>query len=201
LPFLEQQGLYDKWNRNAAMANVMTGNDGCCPPTASTGTLAGDAVASGNATIAATPVRVFLCPADNGDPFLEAGSQYYSIATGTSLRGAKTNYDFVAKAEYVCNEWRRDAPGVRRMFGENSDTRIAQVTDGTSNTIMIAESTLQVYNGRCNPWAYRGWVQVGVDPGVRAINSWDYPTSPPPPPVYGRLGSWAWMGSLHPAGA
>src|SRR5262249_46006598 len=138
------------------------------------------------------------CPSDNGDPLLGT-DQYYGIKAGSPLRGAKTNYDFCVLANYDCNYWKRQPSNTRRMFGENSNTRMADVTDGTSNTIMLAESSFDVYNGRCNPWAYRGWVQVGVDPGVSVINNWSYPSLLMPRP--GQLGSWARMGSLHPGGA
>lgn len=92
------------------------------------------------------------------------------------------------------------------MFGENSDTKIAQVTDGLSHTIAFGETTFDNANGRCPPWAYRGWVQVGVDP-AQGINVWMSPwTHPPNPdpnrrrPRSGRVGSWSWPGSMHPGG-
>src|SRR5262249_28980450 len=160
-------------------------------------TLAGDAVASGNAAVEATPLAVFRCPSDPGDPLLPTGF-YYSIKDGAPYHGVKTNYDFCVSSNYTCNAWRLlESPTTRRMFGENSSTRVADVTDGLSHTIMLAEATLEVYNGRCTPWGYRGWVQVGVNPG-NGINIWAYGTVPP---VYGRLGSWSYMGSLHPNGA
>jgi len=199
LPYIGEQGLYMKWDQSQAMSTEVVGNDGCCPPTATIGTLQGNPATNGNGAIAATALAVFRCPSDTGDPYLLAGDAFYGVAAG--LRGAKTNFDFVVRAEYTCNQWKRDTGSVRRMFGHNSDCRMKQITDGTSNTFMIAESTFEVYNGRCNPWAYRGWVQVGIDPGARQINDWQYTSMPPPPWIPGRLGSWAWMGSLHPGGA
>jgi prepilin-type processing-associated H-X9-DG protein len=96
------------------------------------------------------------------------------------------------------------------MFGENSTTRIADVADGTSNTIAMGETTLNVANGTCPAWAYRGWVQVGVDPGPTAqpsgINVWASNWTNPPDktraqvPTFGKVGSWSWPGSWHPGG-
>jgi prepilin-type N-terminal cleavage/methylation domain-containing protein/prepilin-type processing-associated H-X9-DG protein len=199
LPYLEQKALYDSWNPSACMSNCMEGNSGCCPPVASTGTLQGDAVASGNAVVASTQLTIFRCPSDNGDPWLPAGSSVYGIKAGTSYRGAKTNYDFSAYANYDCNFWSRQNPAQRRMFGENSTTRFVDVADGTSNTIMMAEQTLDIWNGRCSAWAYRGWVMVGIDAGSNGINKWTYPSSLTQP-RRGQLGSWSYAGSLHPGG-
>ena len=76
---------------------------------------------------------------------------------------------------------------------------IVGIADGTSNTVALCESTRDVYNGRCTPWAYRGWVQVGNDIGsASGINNWIYPTAGQASYKVGRVGSWAWPGSLHP---
>jgi prepilin-type N-terminal cleavage/methylation domain-containing protein/prepilin-type processing-associated H-X9-DG protein len=199
LPYIEQGNL--RVDKTQAICNVMEGNTGCCPPVKSAGVLAGDAVASGNGAIAATPLEIFRCGSDAGEPLLDTG-QYYGIKSGSSLRGVKTNYDFCVLANYDCNQWKRQAANSKRMFGENSDCRMSMIQDGTSNTIMLAETTLEVYNGRTPGWAYRGWVQVGVDPGLAPINDWSYTSSTGViAPVRGRLGSWARMGSLHPGGA
>ncbi len=201
LPFLEQDALYRRYDPTQCASNCMEGNSACCGPCKSDGLpgvrLAGDAVASGNAAVEVTNLAVFRCPSDPGDPLLPNGF-YYSIKDGAPYHGVKTNYDFCTSSNYTCNAWSKvEDPRTRRMFGENSNTRVAMVTDGLSRTIMLAEGTLEVYNGRCTPWGYRGWVQVGINPG-EGINRWDYGTVPP---VYGRLGSWSYMGSLHPGGA
>jgi hypothetical protein len=75
------------------------------------------------------------------------------------------------------------------------------VLDGTSNTVAVSECTLDVLNGRRAAWAYRNWVQVGVDIGNGAgINIWDRPAGTGTNYKYGRLGDWFWVGSLHPHG-
>jgi prepilin-type N-terminal cleavage/methylation domain-containing protein/prepilin-type processing-associated H-X9-DG protein len=197
LPYIEQQTLWNEVNQTQCMANAMQGNPNCCGPNASLGKRAGDAVASLNYRVATTVLSILHCPADSGQ-MLQGTSEEYGIKTGTSWQGVKTNYDFaVANNTYVCNAWKNTAVNQRLMFGENSTTRVASVIDGLSNTIAMAETTYDVYNGTCPAWAYRGWVQTGIDPSA-GINDWTYPTAPT---VYGRLGSWGRMGSLHTGGA
>lgn len=202
LPYLEQRPLYERYNHRASAANITVGNDGCCGPTAMVGALAGDVIASGNATVVSQRLKVFTCPSDAGDPWLAPGN-YYGIASNTALKGAKTNYDFCAYKNYDCDNWIRQTATQRRMFGEHSTTRMGDVTDGTSTTAAIVESTFDVYNGRCSAWGYRGWVMTGNDIGsTRGINNWTYTPTPNPPinPKAGRLGSWGDPGSLHPGG-
>jgi hypothetical protein len=90
------------------------------------------------------------------------------------------------------------------MFGENSDTSTASVTDGTSNTVAIGETCHWVANGSCPAWGFRGWVMTGVDVGV-GINVFDIPATytwvNPKEPILGRLRDWGMVGSAHPGGA
>jgi len=96
------------------------------------------------------------------------------------------------------------------MFGENSTTKPTDVTDGLSNTFMIGETTVWHVNGAAFAWAYRGWVNVGIDAGTSdpGINLWHLPNvhptwqNPPYIPVTGRIRTWwAAAGSLHTGGA
>jgi prepilin-type N-terminal cleavage/methylation domain-containing protein/prepilin-type processing-associated H-X9-DG protein len=199
LPYLEQDNLYRQYNPAAATSNCRTGNDGCCPPTAATSPMLGDALTSGNAKVSATLVQSFICPSDPGNPWIPDGSPDYSVAVGSGLQGAKTDYDFSSyTGNYKCNSWSVQASNTRRMFGENSTTRATDVTDGLSNTAMVCEGLFTVYNGRCSTWAYRGWVMTGIDL-ANGINRWTYPTTPPVTEI-GQLGSWGWPGSRHIGG-
>jgi hypothetical protein len=165
----------------------------------------GDAVTSGNGKLFTTKLPVFLCPSDPTDPFEPDDSQFYSIKVGSGLKGARINYDFSTNCSVTCNFWKSLTSDVRNMFGENSDTRISNVADGMSNTIMLGETTRDVVNGNGNTWGYRGWVMNGVDASCtqqngHGINVWDRgPTRPQRIP--GQLGSWSWVGSNHPRGA
>ncbi len=209
LPYLEQQAVYDKLDFRQCFTN-WAGN---C-----TGTLVGDAATNGNAAASELELDAFLCPSDptgNRDEQTLAGTNY-GPATGRT--GSKTNYDLVTYANHVFSSyrWKQVAlgpPSTERMFGWESNCRIAKVTDGTSNTFMVGETTRWHSNGRAFAWAYRGWVMCGVDPAYTnnprygGINVWHQPwidptwQSPPYVPIRGHARSW-WCpaASLHPGG-
>ena len=164
-------------------------------------------VGNPTATVAGTPAihtdlvnlaqSAFRCPSDAGNPNQGIGGCYGTL---TGSGGAKTNYDFItSRNDFSCNNWSVSAGDQRRMFGENSSTRAASVTDGLSNTLMVGETTFDVLNGRTSSWGYRGWVMTGVDVEATGINMWflsaTFPTTP------GKLGSWGRAGSSHTAGA
>src|SRR5207302_10206907 len=130
------------------------------------------------------------------------------------LSGQRSNYDFVTVTGSdfnTCNWWKSAAPSARYMFGENSATKLSDVKDGTSNTFMLAETTVTPY---CNGWpavgGYRGWLQTGLDPGPsrntinggQGINDWTAnhtfttcgQVGGTRPPLVGTLGDWGRVG-------
>lgn len=200
LPNLDEMPLYERYDQQQCVSNAMHGNTGCCGPCSAVGQLAGDAVDSGNAAVVSVRPSVFRCPSDTGDPYLPERSSHYGIKPGSGFRGAKSNYDFSASNNYRCNAWKREDPTRRRMFGEDSNTQRSHVRDGMSQTIAVAETLYDVYNGRCPAWGYRGWVMVGIDVGRYGLNRWHWPpylATPRP----GQLRSWGHAGSLHQGGA
>jgi hypothetical protein len=204
LPYLDQGPLYSQFNLSQATGSAM--GQYCCPGSYFMGTqavapaLVGNPATNGNGLLAETQLAVFRCPSDPGSPIL-AASEGLDYAPDATHYGVKTNYDFCVSNEYRCNAWSLlEGPSTRRMFGENSNAKVAHVTDGTSNTIMLGETLTTIYNGRTLAWSYRGWVQVGVNPGD-GINVWHTPTPPPVlPPVIGELASWPDAGSQHAGG-
>jgi prepilin-type N-terminal cleavage/methylation domain-containing protein/prepilin-type processing-associated H-X9-DG protein len=197
LPYLEQQAIYDRFDRNSAAADVMTGNNACCPPTTSLGKLVGDPVASGNAQLSLEVISNLLCPSDDGEIWLPVAG-VYSAATGYG--GAKTNYDFSTDTSHNCKHWQSQPENNRRMFGENTQFRDKDVTDGLSSTVAVAETMRTVYNGQATAWAYRGWVMVGIDLGWNLINVYTWPGIIADPDR-ARLRSRSFAGSMHGDGA
>ncbi|MBA4066806.1 MAG: prepilin-type cleavage/methylation domain-containing protein [Isosphaera sp.] len=204
LPYVEQGAVASRWNDKAASCDAVR------PVMAPHTTLAAPtAAASGNAALSATRLPLLLCPSDPGDPFLAAADlpTYGPEASTTgTVRPAKTSYEFVVAANEIINKyWGSSPAGVRRMFGQNSTTRVTDVTDGSSNTLALAEQTLETTNGRTSAWAYRGYLAYGTDPvgaynvttPARGLNVWKYSTGPNTP---GRRASWYNTASLHPGG-
>ena len=201
LPYLEQDNLFRSIDLNQAMSPQNTGY--CCGYAGNTGnTIQGNPAVNANAL--SQLVTAFRCPSDlKSDLQLGSGGAY-----GTSGgNGMKTNYDFiVSEYDFTCNACTRVTPqNQRRIFGENSDTRMSEIVDGTSNTLAIGEQTTTnsgggaSTNGRCTPWGYRAWVQIGIDPTIwgSGLNKWSNNWGALPERRRGVLESWAFAGSLH----
>jgi prepilin-type N-terminal cleavage/methylation domain-containing protein/prepilin-type processing-associated H-X9-DG protein len=217
LPYIEQGPLYNQFNKNATFGNFTSTMLNQPGPSKSSKFATPDAIASGNAALASATIPILLCPSDNGNPVISP-SPYYSpdvVVTGTTLsttgiKATKTSYDFISNSAGVgyFNYWSNASLGTRYMFGENSTTRITDVSDGTSNTLMMGEQTLSLYNGVTCSWAYTGWVSVGIDPvgswnttyPAQGLNIWNYNNNPAPNNTPGQRASWYNAASLHPGG-
>ena len=204
LPFIEQGSLYNLFDQRAAFGNYRT-LGGPLP----TGL---DAIVSGNASRSSTVIPGLICPSDSGTP-TATFSNFYSpdLGVNTSLVYAKTCYDFLTPALSLSrfNYHRSLTTDTRYLFGENSYCRFAECTDGLSNTIAMAEQTLETFNGRTSGWSFAGWVSVGVDPvgafnvtfPARGLNVWNYNNNLSPlNKVVGRRASWYNSASLHTGG-
>jgi prepilin-type N-terminal cleavage/methylation domain-containing protein/prepilin-type processing-associated H-X9-DG protein len=195
LPYVEQQALYDQYDFSQCAGHYLR-NTGA--------PLAGDAELSGNADIVAHKPPVFICPSDPNDIRCSTWEGYH-IKVGISQRGIKSNYDFSGYRDVGSFNWWKRNTDMRRkyMFGENSDSKVASVLDGTSNTVAINETCHWVIDGHCPAWGYRGWVMTGIDLRM-GINRWDVALGSwytgDRTPRRGRLFSWGLAGSLHPGG-
>jgi prepilin-type processing-associated H-X9-DG protein len=114
-PFIEQTALYDA----IAPGVGQTANAGSLPTA--------DTLYNG-ARLLQQPVVVFICPSDSGDTL----NQFY-----TNPRNNSTAPRY-AKSNYVCNQQvcASNAWGRKRKIGD--------LTDGTSNTLMLGERALRV---------------------------------------------------------
>jgi prepilin-type N-terminal cleavage/methylation domain-containing protein len=140
LPYLDQAPLYSRWtetnNLNALAANPWQ-------------------------TLAATVITGFLCPSN---PMPAVNSARISVENGTRRNMARTDYRGnlginTGRGNHHSGQYRNsrrlDAPGnwtdwrysrqvtvLQRagVFGMSTSSKLAQISDGTSNTIAIAEA-------------------------------------------------------------
>jgi prepilin-type N-terminal cleavage/methylation domain-containing protein len=214
LPYIEQQALYQQLDQKLAFCDVTQDNGGAVRN--NNGTLAGPSPTV-NMPLMNTPISMFICPSDNGGRISTGQASPNRYGATSALPGQRTNYDFitVTNSDFnTCNWWRTAAVNQKYFFGESSKTKITDAKDGSSNTFMVGETTVEPYcNGWAPVWGYRGWVQTGLDPqkttSGQGINDWTYnaawttcgqPGGPNPPRV-GRLGDWGRVGSQHTGGA
>lgn len=140
LPFIEQVNLYNQFNHNVLSVNE-TGPIG-----------------QANVLLTQTPLSFYMCPSAPGgvertydgdaSPSLpvtwRSAPMDYCVSTG--LRG-----DFATIA-YSGNAGgsREGVLQVHGPFGNNRDSKISGITDGTSNTFLLGERTggNQIYVGR-----------------------------------------------------
>lgn len=205
LPYIEQDAIFKKWNQNAASGDFMSTTLGYAAPHV---LASPTATASGNAALAANLISILICPADNGDPYITPSANY-SPDLGAGIRAAHTSYEFITSARDLgfFNNWLHTTVGSRYIFGENSNTRVTDITDGLSNTFAMSEQTLKTFNGITSSWAYRSWVHVGVDPvgswnttfPAQGLNIWNYNNNAASK-IYGQRASWYNVASMHAAG-
>jgi prepilin-type N-terminal cleavage/methylation domain-containing protein/prepilin-type processing-associated H-X9-DG protein len=212
MPYIEQGPLYSRFNLNAPTGTFYAPAVFGYPITPGSAFAVPDAIASGNAALAAFEIKTLLCPSDGGQKTINPGSVHYSPdGSAGRVTAVKTCYDFIAQANGVnrYNWWRNTTTGTRYIFGENSDTTLVSIGDGTSNTLLMGEQTLELFNGVTSGWSYAGWVSVGIDPAgawnvtfpPSGLNVWNYNNNTSPlNKQRGRRASWYNAASLHTNG-
>ncbi len=199
LPNLDQAPLYNTINFNVAMG-VWNKNGGTI--------VGGTPLTPTNITASGTKLAVLLCPSDNGPQTVDSGQNggYYGCSPG--VPSYKSSYGF--SVQYAMRwdtvTWQQEPRPSRGMFGAYSNCNFRDVSDGLSNTVMISETTLDVYDGTTGVWACAGHVGMGIQfanpPGV-TINNWRCCTWASPPNQHfqpNQLGEWGSPGSTHAGG-
>lgn len=196
-PFYEQQAIYSAYNfRGAACGYIRN----------SARPLPGGIVDPANIAVAKTNLPIFRCPSDSWDPLNKVSTAYSPDGTAAN-RSYRTNYDFSAYKTVSSdfNWWPRLTDRrYKYMFSTNTCSTVADITDGTSNTVAVVETVHNVINGDCAAWAFRGWVMTGIDIS-EGINQWQWPVlgawyTGDRTVRAGQLFDWGNAGSLHPGG-
>ncbi|QDU50026.1 DUF1559 domain-containing protein [Gimesia panareensis] len=211
LPYIDQAPLYNKFILTAASGNYLgSGNCG----TSGSGTLSGSAAnQQNNINLGSNIINLFLCPSDPGSPTRVSNCVSRSGGgNGTTLspqpNSAKTSYGFSVTNTNNAGLWSKESSTTKAMFGTNSNCKVRDITDGTSNSIAMVETTLELWVSAHEPvtWVGPGWSKFGVtlQNSKAGINewrccTWDNFTSTTTGRI-GRNGSGGFPGSSHTGG-
>ena len=149
LPYIEGDNQFRTMNLNApAYTAYMPENNGSDSP-AGWGPTSRDrgpgqpiwnGVPNPNILAANNMPKIFVCPSNPGFLFADMKNKDYSVV-----------YDNNASGENCCPERHGDNPGSpwRGMGWINSSVRMADVTDGTSSTMMVVEKSSHLNQSWC----------------------------------------------------
>jgi len=161
LPFLDQGALYNTLDFNASFGKYEGGTAPTNPPPPAV-----------NLAAAAIPLAVFTCPSDDGPQMSSNGGNHYGCGTtATGGQSARGSYQFNVIGTHRNGTWAARGRRSRTAFGGNSNCSIRQITDGTSNTVLMAETVFDCRSGNVSPWACVQHAGTGVDL-PRGINVW-----------------------------
>ena len=166
LPFVEQQGLYDKFDLT---------KDWCSNATSISG---GEMKKCQNRDAASNPVDVFTCPSSPASPVVTYGnvSAVYAPSRGGTfgvsdyavchnMGGASPGYaeanNLLKQIGYITNGSTDGFDGLLRpLTNSSTPLKASQVTDGTSNTYTLCEDAgrpeFKAWDGRAHSAAWAG---------------------------------------------
>ena len=192
LPYLDQSALYNQLNFSLAFDDYSPGS----APLPGSGS-------THNADLVSRRMVIFNCPSDPGPQGIPVSSSYMLPGGSNEHR---TNYDFIVyRLSYnECNLWSTRDPDEKTMFEDGSKCRPRDVTDGMSNTAMMAETRQACCgNGANANWGGRGYTQIGLTlgfgtPNLTVRKSGSYPGGSRDFAPW--LGDWNSTGSSHVGG-
>jgi prepilin-type processing-associated H-X9-DG protein len=129
LPFLEQGNVYNQLDiSHHSLESTIAGSNPSINNTAAR-------------VILETPISILQCPSDAGADGQIHRQRHFGGGNGTRVAGWMNWRP--SRSNYVSNRGARDSPqrvlDTHGMYMESSSKRLAEVTDGTSNTFAIGE--------------------------------------------------------------
>jgi len=159
LPFLDQAALYNTLDFSQKFGDYEGGSAPTLP-------------APPAAHLAASEINIaaFTCPSDDG-PQKPTDGQHYGCGQSPH-QSSRSSYQFnVTDSTHYQRLWSPKPRRARSAFGGNSNCSIRLITDGTSNTVLMAETVFDCRSGNVSPWACVQHAGTGVDL-PRGINVW-----------------------------
>ncbi|HAW31018.1 DUF1559 domain-containing protein [Gimesia maris] len=130
LPFIDQANIYNQYNWSISSGSANHGSG--CSGTATSSP-------SDQYSIVKSPVPVFLCPSDPGNP----SNTVTSAGAYTVNPGWRTSYGVVNYTTGGAGgSWGANTSTSKGALGPNGAAKFRDITDGTSNTMIFCETKL-----------------------------------------------------------
>ncbi|WP_417383697.1 DUF1559 domain-containing protein [Gimesia sp.] len=126
LPYIDQANIYNQYNFSLPSGRANHGNQ--C-----TGTVTTDQY-----SVVKSPVPVFLCPSDPGNPSNSTTSGAYYVSPGWRTSYGVVNYTTGGSG----GSWGANTSTSKGTLGPNGAARFRDIVDGTTNTMIFCETKL-----------------------------------------------------------
>jgi prepilin-type N-terminal cleavage/methylation domain-containing protein/prepilin-type processing-associated H-X9-DG protein len=198
---LEQTALYNAYNFSLPATIATNGGVNLTPVGGPNGDKA-------NTTVIGTLVSVYVCPSQaQTSPITTAGTAAYAMTNGRRgdyLLACSQYYEAYNGTYQNTVSWQGHPPDAGIFSGCDIPTRLSEIRDGTSNTVMIGESSEPKTSTSYGPyWGSGAWTAVHgrVLPITSTSLLYGTPNGHPVAGAAYQRESYAWqMGSLHPGG-
>ncbi|WP_291178995.1 DUF1559 domain-containing protein [Gimesia sp.] len=131
LPFIDQANIYNLYNWSLPSGRANHG-------TSCTGTVTTDQY-----SVVKSPVPVFLCPSDPGNQSNSTTSSAYYVSPGwRTSYGVVSHTTSVAGSTPGLGSWGSNTSLAKGTLGPNGAAKFRDITDGTSNTMVLCETQL-----------------------------------------------------------
>lgn len=154
LPYVDQAPMYNAYEGDCANVSATTSNH--------------VHNISSSQKFVSTPLSAFMCPSDVGPAFAEPS-------------GVRWGGSYVACIGWANN---RSTGTDNGMFGYQTKTKIRDITDGTSSTIMLSEAVQRVAIPTGHSWGCPGCYWIGGAHGEANFTAYETPNSSAPDQNY-----------------